>query len=153
DLAGAVLAYRFEHADHGQVFAVQVSGFDGPTVHKDGGDIQTGDGDQRARHVLVAAAHRQQAVQALAAAHRLDGIGDHLARDQAVAHALRSHGDAIAYSDGPEDLRHGAGVVQSIAGAQRQVVKAQVAWCNGAVGVGYANNRLLEVGVGKAYGA
>src|SRR5262249_20318129 len=41
----------------------------------------------------------------------------------------------------------------SIAGAQSQVVEAQVAWGNGAVGVGYTDNRLFEIGVGETDGA
>ena len=56
-----------------------------------------------ARHVLVAAADRHEAVEPLGADHGLDRVGDHLARHERVLHALGAHRDAVGHGDGVED--------------------------------------------------
>ena len=58
----------------------------------------------------MAAGHEIYTVEALAAGDRLDGIGDHLARDERVFHPLGAHGDAVGDGDGVEDERLAAGL-------------------------------------------
>src|SRR6266511_1087515 len=78
----------FERADDRQIAALVPSGADRAAVDEDRRNVHPGDGDHRARHVLVAAANGQQAVHALGRTHRLDRVGDDLAGDEAVAHSL-----------------------------------------------------------------
>src|SRR5215471_277221 len=146
----AVFTYGLKHAYDCQLCAVVVAGLDGAAVNKDGGNVHAGDGDHGAGHVFVAATDGEQAVHALRLADSLDGIGNYLARDQAVAHALSAHGDAVAHGDGAEDLRHGPGFRQRIRSARGQIVQAEIAGSEIRVGVGHADDGLGEVGVFEA---
>src|SRR5262249_14159744 len=75
------------------------------------------------------------------------------ARDQRVLHALGAHGDAIADGDGAEGLRHGLRLAHGGDGALGQIVETGVAGRDGAVAVGNADDRLVEVLVAKPDGA
>ena len=50
-----------------------------------------------------------------AAGDDLDAVGDHLARDEGVAHALVAHHDAVGGGRRAEDLRHAAGGANALA--------------------------------------
>ena len=150
DAAGAELADRLERAHHGQVAAVQVARLDRAAVDEDRRDVHPGDRDHGAGHVLVAAAHGHDAIHALRAAGGLDRIGDHLAGDQGVLHALGAHRDPVAHGDGAEDLGHGAGGPDRGLGAARELIEARVAGRDGAVAVRDADDRLAEVAVAEA---
>src|SRR5690606_20303110 len=92
----------------------------------------------------------QHAVEALAAAHRLDAVGDHLAGHEAALHALRAHGDAVGDGYGAEHLGHAAGSPHGLVGNLGQGAEAGVAWRDGAVAVGDADYRFVEVVVSEA---
>ena len=91
--------------------------------------IQARDGHRAARHVLVAPADGDDAVEALGAHDGLDRIGDHFARHQRVAHAGRSHRDAVRHRDGVERHALAARRVGAGAGLTRQVRRC--ACCRG----------------------
>ncbi len=57
----------------------------------------------------------------------LDRIGNHLARHQRVAHAGRSHGDAVGDRDGVEQHALAAGRVDARRGLARQLADVHVA--------------------------
>ena len=125
-----------------------------PPYTKMDGNIQPRDGDHRARHIFVAAADGQQAVHARRAADRLDGVGDHFARNQRILHALGAHGDAVAHGDGAEHLRHGLRHSRRASPARwARSFKSGVAGRNGAVAVGDADDGLIEIAVAKSYRA
>ncbi len=82
-------------------------------INENRGPVQPRNGHEAARHVFVAAADGHQAVEALAADDRLDGIGDHLARHQRIFHPFGAHRDAVGDGDGIENNRLAAGVVRA----------------------------------------
>jgi hypothetical protein len=88
-VAGGELADGLEHADDVQVLALVPAGQDGAAVDVDRRHVRAQDAHHAARHVLVAAADDEHAVHPLPADAGLDAVGDHLARHQAVLHALR----------------------------------------------------------------
>src|SRR5262245_25457709 len=68
---------------------------DAAAVDEDARDIEPGHRHEAARHVFVAAAQGEEAVVVHAAGDDLDAVGDDLARDEAVAHALMAHHDPV----------------------------------------------------------
>ena len=153
DLVGGIGAHGLEGADDGQVAAMQMAGLDGPAIDENGGDVQPRDGHHGAGHVLVAAADGDEAIHELAVADGFDGVGDHLARDQGIAHSRRAHGNAVRDGDGAEQLRHDARLAQCPFGARGQGVQAHVAGGDGAEAVGDAHHRLVEIAILEAHGA
>ena len=63
----------------------------------------------------------------IAAGDDLDAVGDHLAGDEGVAHALVAHHDAVGGGWGAEDLRHAAGGADALAALAGQAVEVGVA--------------------------
>ena len=100
---------------------------------------------QAAGHVLVAAANDHHAVHPLALYAGFDAVGNHLAADQRVLHALGAHGHAVRDGGGTKHL----GVATSLfnAGNRRvgQFLQAGVARRDGAVAIGHADHRFFEV--------
>ncbi len=80
----------------------QMARSDRSSVDHDRGAIDPPHRHHRARHVLVAAGDRDVGVVPLSAHHRLDRVGDEVARLERVAHALGAHRDAVGDTDGVE---------------------------------------------------
>jgi hypothetical protein len=74
-------------------------------------------------HVLVAAAHDHHAVHPLALHAGLDAVGDHLAADQRVLHALGAHRHAVGDGGRAEDLRVAAGFLDAAHGGVGQLLQ------------------------------
>ena len=91
--------------------ARDAAGQDRAAVNKHRRPVQPRHGDQRAGHVLVATADRDEPVHAFAADDRLDRVGDDLARDQRILHPFGAHRDAVGDGDRVENNRLAAGVV------------------------------------------
>ena len=153
DLAGTILADRLEGAHDCQVFVFKVTGFDRAAVNKDRRDIQTRDRDHRARHVLVARADCQQAIDRCGLANSFDGIGNYLARHKGILHSLRSLRDAVAYRDCAKRLRHRLRFSKRFDRTLGQAIQASVARCDGAVSIRDSNDGLFEIRVFKTDGA
>jgi hypothetical protein len=77
-----MLADRLEHIDHGHVLAVESPGHDRAAIEEHGRHIQAQHRHHHAGQALVAACDADERVIAMAAHGELDGIGDHLARDE-----------------------------------------------------------------------
>ena len=152
DPAAAVLTHRLKGAHHSEIAGAELAGLDRAAVHEHRGDVHAGHRQHGAGHVLVAAAHRQQPVHALGVAGGLDRIGDHLAAHQGILHPLGAHRDAIAHGDRAEHLRHRTGQQGRLLGAAGQVVEPHVARGDGAVAVGNADDRLVEIVVAETHG-
>src|SRR4051794_22411249 len=71
-------------------------------VNEDRGTVEAGDRHHATRHVFVAAADGDDAVEAFGRDGGLDRVGDDFAGHQAVTHALRAHADAVGDGDGVE---------------------------------------------------
>jgi hypothetical protein len=145
-VAGGVLAHGLEHAHDVQVLALVAARQDGAAVHVDGRHVGAQHAHQAARHVLVAAADHQHAVHPLAADAGLDAVGNDFAAHQRVLHAFGAHGHAVGNGGRAEDLRVAAGFLDALDGRVGQLLQARVAGRDGAVAVGDADHRLLEVG-------
>jgi hypothetical protein len=144
-LAGAELADGLEDADDVQVLALVAAGQDGAAVDVDGGHVGAQHAHHAAGHVLVAAADDEHAVHPLAADAGLDAVGDDLARDQAVLHALGAHRHAVADGGRAEDLRVGAGGLDPSTAASASFCRPELQGVIVAVAVGDADHRLAEV--------
>jgi hypothetical protein len=129
------------------------AGEDGAAVDEDGGAVEAGDGDHRAGHVFIAAADGDEAVEALGRDGGLDGVGDDIARDQRVAHALGAHADAVGDGDGVEIDGLAAGLVHALARVFAEVAEMHVARRHVARGGGDGDLGFFEIVVGEAHGA
>src|SRR5262249_37298644 len=106
DSMGAVTSHRLKRADDGEILAFVTSGFNSAAVDKDRWDVQAGDGDHRAGHVLVASTDGEDSVHALSITDALDRVGYDLPGNQRVFHTFRAHGDGIAHCYRAKDLWH-----------------------------------------------
>ena len=80
-------------------------------------------------------------------------VGDDLARDERVLHALGAHRDAVADRDGAEDLRHRAAGPRRPPRPARRGSRPALQGVIVLVAVGDADDRLVEVVVVEADGA
>src|SRR5438046_1843487 len=96
ELAGLELADRLEDRNDIDFLAFRPDARkDAAAVEEDARNIEPGHGHDAARHVLVAAAHGNQAVVIHAAGDDLQTVGNYFARHQAIAHAVMPHHDAV----------------------------------------------------------
>ena len=96
-------------------------------------------------HVFVATADGHEAVHALAADNRLDGIGNHLAADERIFHALRAHRNAIGNGDGVKNNRLAAGRVCAALGFLREQIDVHIARGDIAPSGGDADDWLFKI--------
>ena len=61
----------------------------GPPLTKMVGQVEAGRGHEQAGHVFVAVRHHHEAVKAVRHGHRLGAVGNEVARDERIFHALR----------------------------------------------------------------
>ena len=102
DLLGSMLADRFEDILDIELLTVEVAGECGPAVEEHGRDVEPSGGHDHAGERLVAPGERDHAVQTFTDHHRLDGVRDHLARDEGRAHPVMTHRDGVRDADGRE---------------------------------------------------
>ena len=145
--AGIDAADRLVGVEHGHIPAVQAPGQRGAAVHEDGRNVEPHHRHHHAGQRLVAAGEGHQRVVGVAAHHRLDAVGDDLARHQRIAHAGVVHRHRIGDRDGGEVERHPARVAHARAGVLRQRAEQRVAGRDAPVGGGDADERALDVGV------
>ena len=143
-------ADRLEHRD--DVAALR-TGPDGAAVDEHGRPIEPRHGDRAGGHVLVAAAERDEPVEALRSDHGLDRVGDDLARDQRIAHAGRTHRDAVGDGDGVEQHGLAARGVDAALGLGGELVEMHVAGREVRPARGDADLRPSEVRVGEPHRA
>ena len=148
--AGGVRADRLEHFLNGDRLVVEVAGRDRSAVEQHAGNVEARERHHAAGNRLVAADQDDEAVEAVAARDQLDRVGDHLAADQRRAHALGAHRDAVGDRDGVELHRRAAGGADAGLHVHREIAQVVVARADLDPGVGDADERLLEVGVGEA---
>ncbi len=153
DPARAVFADSLERAHDGEVAVLVAAWLDRASVDEDGRNVEARHGDQRPRHVLVAAPEGQHAVHALAVCDGFNGIGNHFTRDQGVFHPLGSHRNSIGNGNGSEALRHGPGSPEPLFGHPGEGPDPHVAGSDRAVGVGHAHDGLFEIPVPESRGA
>jgi len=119
-----MLTDRLKHRDN---VGVASAGFDGAAINEDGRAVETRHADQATGHVLVTTTHSNEAVEAFAADHGFDRIGDDLPRHQRILHTLGAVGDTIRHGDGIEDHRLAASGIGAFLGFFRKFVDVHIA--------------------------
>ena len=93
-------ADRLEHLGQRDLAPVHDAGEHGTAADDDRRDVHPDRCHDHAGDNLVAIGDKHDAVQHMGGDHRLDAVGDELARRQRIVHAVVSHRDAVAHSDG-----------------------------------------------------
>ena len=106
----------------------------------------------RAWERLVAPRERDDAVEQVAAAHELDGVGDDLTAHERGPHAGRAHRDPIRDRDRIEFERRPAGLADTLADPVRQSAEVDVAGHRIGPGIRDPDERTLEVLVIQTHG-
>ena len=109
-VARGVRADRLEDVLDRHVLPAPAARRDRAAVEHHRGHVQAGERHHRAGDRLVAARHRDDGVELVAAHDQLDRVGDHLAADQRGLHPLGAHRDAVGDRDRVELHRRAAGL-------------------------------------------
>ena len=115
---------RFEHGDDVPALDARL---DRAAVDEHARPVETRHGHCTRRHVLVAAADGDEAIETLCSYDGLDGVGYHLPGHQRIAHARGTHGDAVGNRDRVEDHALGTGGVDTRGRRVCQFVDVHVA--------------------------
>lgn len=103
DLARAKAAHALGDVGVGEFAAAGAAREHRAARDHDARDVEAGGGHEQAGHVLVAGGHQHEAVERMRRGHRLDAVGDELARNERILHALVAHRQTVADGDGRED--------------------------------------------------
>mmetsp|Transcript_16306 Transcript_16306/g.48671 ORF Transcript_16306/g.48671 Transcript_16306/m.48671 type:complete len:356 (-) Transcript_16306:207-1274(-) len=147
DLVVHVRAVRLEGRDDVQRVARGrlLARADRAAVDHEGRPVEARHGDDDARHVLVAAGNRDQAVVPLRAHDRLHGVRDEVPRLERVAHARRAHGDAVADAHGIEAVADEARLLARLADARAELQEVHITRIAVVPDGAHADLRLREV--------
>ena len=142
----------------------QVHGAGGGAVHDLAG-LHRAAGDEHGRNVeahrrhqhprrdLVAVGDADQCVGAMRVDHVFHGVGDQLARRQAVQHAVMAHRDSVIDRNGVELLGHTTGLGDLPRDELAEVLQMHMARHELSEGVGNGDDRLAEIAVRHPGGA
>ena len=144
-IAGAVLAHRLEHVDHGHVMVVEPAGQDRTAIDEDRRHVEPQHCHHHAGKALVAAGIADDRVVAVAADAEFDAVCDDLAGDQRGLHALVAHGDAVGDGDRVEPARRAAGLDHALAGDIGLPVEQGVARSAVVAGGGDADEGFVDI--------
>ncbi len=113
-LAAEEGAHPLEHVLVLDPPAPVVAGQHRPSRDHHRGQVEAGRGHHHAGHHLVAVGDQHQSVEGVSLGHDLHRVGDDLAADQRVVHALVVHGQAVADADDVELKRQAAALVDPV---------------------------------------
>ena len=128
------------------------TGEHGAAGDEDGGDVQARGGDEHAGHDLVAGWDQYHGVELVALDGALHAIGDDLAADEAVVHALVVHRDAVAHTDGVDLQRRAAGHADARLDGVGDLLEVKVAGDDLVLCRDHGHERAVELLVGEAVG-
>ena len=143
--AGGKFTHGFEGRHNGEVFAFVAARLDCSPINVNGGHVGSGHGNHASRHILIATANDNHTIHPLTVYTGLNAVGNDLARDQGILHALGSHSNAVRNGGGSEDLRVGPGGFNCSNRRIGKWLKATVARGDGGVTVGNSHHRLFKV--------
>ena len=126
DLARAKAAHALRDVGVGEFAAAGAAREHRAARDHDARDVEAGGGHEQAGHVLVAGGHHHEAVERMRRGHRLDAVGDELARNERILHALVAHRQTVADGDGREDDGHTAAQGDALLHRVRNLVKKDV---------------------------
>ena len=136
------LSKGFECGNDIEILSFVMTGGDGAAVYHDRGPVEATHGHDGAGHVLVTAGKGDEGVIILCAADCFDGVGDDVAADEGIAHAVGAIADAVADANGIEDEPHEVGVPDALFHEFGQVVQVHVA---GVAVVAHADDSYLRL--------
>ena len=150
-LAARALADRLEHRGEVDRRAVRLA----PGLHRAAGDEHRRNVDAERAHDhagddLVAVRDAEERVETVRVHHRLDRVGDELARRQAVEHAGVAHRDPVVDADRVELERDAARLADLVLRDPAVLLEEEVARDDVDVAVRDPDEGLLEVRVGEA---
>ena len=149
-LASRECAGRLEHVLNRDIVTLKSSGHDRAAVKHQAGNVQSCERHHRGGNCLVAAADRDHGVKRVRAHKKLDGISDHLARNQRSFHALGAHGDSVGYHDGVALDGRAARGADAFLYLFRERAQVEIAGCDVAPRVGHGDERPRQIGVRQA---
>ena len=124
----------------------------GPAVNHHRRAVQPSHRDHAAGHVLIAPGDRDHPVIPLAAHHRLNRIGNQIARLQRETHPLRAHRDAVADPHRVETKADQTCRLHALLHLRRKIQQMHVAGIAFIPDTGDPDFRLLHVAFDKARG-
>src|SRR5712692_989188 len=143
-------AHRLVGVEHGDIATAPLPGQRGAAVDEHRGNVQPHHRHHHPGERLVAAREGHQRVVGVAARHRLDAVGDDLARHERVAHAVVAHRHRVCDRDRGEVEWHAARLAHRGAGLAGELAEQRVARRDAPVSRGDADERLGEIGVRNA---
>ncbi len=147
-LSRDVCADGFVDVLNRHVFAAITAGSDRASVEHDAGKIHARQRHGRGGNGLITADDADDGVEHLSAANEFDRVGDEFTADQRRAHAFCAHGLAVGDGDGVELHGRSARFPNALFHFRRQAAQMKVAGHGFDPGVGHADQRTAEVGVG-----
>ncbi len=124
-----------------------------PAGDEDRRDVHPHGRHQHARHDLVAVGDADHAVELVRLDHRLDAVGDQLARGQAIFHARVTHGDPVVHADGVELERHTAGRAHGFFDPLAELLQVHVPGDDINIGIDNGDEGLFEIRFSHTGGA
>ena len=149
-LPGRVRADRLVDVADRHFAAAVETGRDRARVEDDGRDVEARERHDGTGRRLVAGDEAHETVEEVAARDELDGVGDHLARDERRTHPGRAHRDPVRDRDRVELHRRGAGVADAALHVDREVALIEIARHRLDPRRGDADDGLGQVVVGEA---
>ena len=126
------------------------AGENGAAVNKHSWAVEAGECDHATGHVLITATDSDQTVKTFCRDHCFDRVGNHIARDEAVAHPFGAHTNAVGNGDGTEVHRFAAGIIDTDGGVCGEVAQMHVAGSQITRRAGHADLWLFEIGIFEA---
>ncbi len=146
DGAGGALAHPLEDGDEVHLLPLGVAaGAHRAAGDEDGREVGARRAHQHPRDDLVAIGNADHPVEAVRAGHRLDAVGDQLARREGEVHPLVPHHDPVVDADGVELERDGAGGADRVLHGLRQRRQVHVPRHDVGVRVAHGDEGLVEV--------
>jgi len=152
DLPGAVGSDRLEDGLEVHVAVLSGSGLHGPAGDDEAGDVHPSHCHEHPGGDLVAVGDADPSVEGVAFDHHLAAVGDDLPGDQGVPHALVAHGDTVAHCGDSEGERPSAGLDDPFLDSLDDLVEVDVPGDDLVPGVGYPDERFVEIFVCKSVG-
>ncbi len=145
DFLGKKFAVALKGRNDIELLRTGVAGADGAAINHDGWAIEPAHGDHAAGHVLIAAGDGNVGVIPLRRHQSFNRIGNEIARLQREAHAIGSHGNSVADTDGVEAHADHAGSLDAFLDLFGKVEQMHVAGVAFEPHAGDAHLRLLHV--------
>src|SRR2546422_198679 len=138
--------------EHGDIAPLPFPGQRGAAVDEHRGQVESHHRHHHAGQRLVAAGESDERVIGMTARHRLDAVGDDLARHQGVAHAAVVHRHRVGHRDRGEIERHASRAADAGAGFARELAEQRIARRDAPAGRGDADERAADI-YGRFIGA